>query len=159
MKKIFFLIYISSFILLFSYNFHSIYEIIDKNDIYYKVIKDLNYTEVKIPILEAETLEEFTNLTKLPYSYYNGAMMKLKEQKYIILIPFRYFEVRKDIEKTVTHELFHYYLTNKTKMNAYEQEGIILNLLNDYKNRNDYEEFQKMNYYEIIKYIKTRELN
>jgi hypothetical protein len=43
-------------------------------------------------------------------------------------------------------------------MNVYEQEGTILNLLNDYKNKNDYKEFQKMGYFEVIKYIKTREL-
>lgn len=159
MKKYFILIYILSFIIIFSYNFHSIENIIDKNDIYYRVIKDLNYKEAKIPILEAENLNEFTNLTNLPYSYYNGAMLNVADYKYIILIPFRYFKNRKDIKKTVTHELFHYYLTDKTNMNAYEQEGVILNLLNDYKNKNDYKEFQKMSYYEVIKYIKTRELN
>ncbi|MDK2945562.1 hypothetical protein [Geotoga petraea] len=158
MKKFFISIYFIIIIFGFSYDVYSSDRFINKESKILKILDDLGYKKISMQVIETKTLNEFTQLTNLPYSYYNGALLVIDGKKYIIITPFKYFDNLLDVRKTVNHEILHYYLTEKTDLTSYEQEGVILYLLNDFKNEEGYSEYRKMDYYEIINYIKTREL-
>jgi len=158
MKKYFLLIFLGVSLLVYSYKIYDSRIFYNSDDVFYKTISRLDYEIIDIQIFEADTLMEFTNITKLPYSYVNGAMIEKNGSVLIMLIPFKYFKTQEEINKTVQHELYHFYFTKNTTLESYEQEGIILNL-QDNNIENDYLEFKKMSYKEIIEYIKKKKLN
>lgn len=142
----------------FAYKIHYSSNLIKKNDYINKIINRLDYKNIDIQIYEADNLKEFTEISGLPYSYYNGAMINNNKEKIIIIIPFKYFKSHESLIQIIRHELLHYYFNEYTNLKLYEQEGIIQNLL-DQINKKHYPEFYNLSFEQLINYIKRRELN
>ncbi|MGM0640481.1 MAG: hypothetical protein ACQESN_03545 [Thermotogota bacterium] len=155
MKKYFLLIFMVLSLISFSYKIYDSSDFYSKKDLFYKTIIKLKYELIDYPILEADNLIEFTEITKFPYSYYNGATIEKNGKIFIMIIPFKYFKNQEEIKNVVQHELYHCYFAKHTSLDKYEQEGIILNL-QKIDSGNDYLKFKKMSYEELIKYIKRK---
>ena len=84
----------------------------------------------QIAVLEASSLGEFTELTKLPYSYYAGALIVSKNDYYIVTLPFDVLHKKGIFYSTLVHEIMHYYLESYFDFSEEEQEDIISQFIN-----------------------------
>lgn len=78
-----------------------------------------------IIVLEAISLEEFTELTQLPYSYYSGALIVKRNNYYVVTLPFKILHKNNIFYDTLIHEFMHYHLEKYFHFSEEEQERII----------------------------------
>ena len=132
MKKILMLLILINSIMMYTYSVHYSNE--------FKIEKYLNPFLVKnnlkfekVCILEADSLNEFTVLTNLPYSYTSGAYIQNKNgEDYIVILPITILKEKGIFEKTLTHEMLHHYLTKYFNITEFYQEQFIKNYLNKF---------------------------
>ncbi|BBE31974.1 hypothetical protein OSSY52_21150 [Tepiditoga spiralis] len=129
MKKLLIVIFLINFIILSAYSIHYSNEFKIKKYLN-PFLKKHNFNFEKICILEADNLNEFTVITKLPYSYTAGAYIQNKDEKdYIVILPIYILKKKGIFEKTIVHEMLHHYLTKYFKMPGPYQEQFIKNYL------------------------------
>jgi hypothetical protein len=131
MKKYMFLLLIFIPLFCFSFNLYYFPSTLNIEDI--RLVNFSNHFCInlneQITVLEACSLEEFTQLTKLPYSYYAGALIVSKNYYYIVVLPFEVLHKKNIFYSTLVHEIMHYYLESYFEFSEDEQEDIISQFL------------------------------
>jgi len=126
MKKLLIAFFLIINVFSVSYKIHYYPESIRINDVNInKFLEVSKVPKIRIVIIEAENINQFTQLTKKEYTYYSAVTTKHRDEYIIITQPFHILKQRNIFEDTIEHEIFHVYFNNFYNLSKIQQESLI----------------------------------